>query len=432
MTTLRCDVLVLGSTLGALVAGTYLARAGLRVVLVEEDIHARRPALLREPFLLTGLESGGPLDTVVRELAIPLLERRDLVHDDLALQLVLPGGVRMDVGRGRKALAGELDACGVCAADAAEAWLGVSDAAAEALRARLREAPAPAPTGLQRRLSALRREPDPEIGYVADPPTALATFAQAHVDALSSYVGPPRAAARSLLVYGVRDGAAHPAHAGRGLVDLLRRRFLALHGEIRSTHALGLRAERRAIGVELRRETIFARALVLGVAREPLAQVAAAAGEVPGWLRGPAPGTRPRILLRADERALPVGMGARVASAPSRVGDAFSVSRFADPGEPRTEWLVVSGPGAHAAGTDLGGLAPFAEGRIVRVEPEPTPGWDLDGVDLAFPEPRAPGTLRRVPQVALVGPERAPELGLDGELLLARRTALLLARSFER
>jgi hypothetical protein len=93
---------------------------------------------------------------------------------------------------------------------------------------------------------------------------------------------------------------------------------------------------------------------------------------------------------------------------------------------------VVSGPGAREAGTDLGALAPFSEGRIARVEPEPGPAWDLDGVELDFAEPRAPGTLRRQPNVVLVGPERAPELGLDGELLLARRTALLLARGFER
>lgn len=432
MTTLRCDVLVLGSTLGALVAGTYLARTGLRVVLVEEQIHARRPALLREPFLLSGLETGGPLDSIVRELAIPLLERRDLIHDDLALQLVLAGGVRVDVGRGRKALAAELDACGVCPADMAEAWLGMSDAAAEALRERLRETPAPAARGLPGRLAAFLGDPEIDGPEVADPPPALAAFAQAHADALSSYVGPPRSASRSLLVYGVRDGAAHPAHAGRGLIDLLRRRFLALHGEIRSASGLGLRGERRALGVELRRETIFARALVLGVPRQPLAAVAAAAGEVPAWLNGPPPAPRPRVLLRADDRALPIGMGARLASAPSPAGGSFSVARFADPTESRTEWLVVSGRGARDAGTDLGGLAPFAEGRIVKVEPEPGPAWDLDGVELEFSEPHAPGTLRRQPNVVLVGPERAPELGLDGELLLARRSALLLARSFER
>ena len=54
MTTIRSDVLVLGSTLGGLIAATYLARAGLRVTLFEEDTHDKRLGLLREPFLLTG------------------------------------------------------------------------------------------------------------------------------------------------------------------------------------------------------------------------------------------------------------------------------------------------------------------------------------------------------------------------------------------
>ncbi len=432
MTTLRCDVLVLGSTLGALVAGTYLARTGLRVVLVEEAIHARRPALLREPFLLPGLEPAGPLDAVVRELAIPLLERRDLVHEPLALQLVLPGGARVEVGGGRKALAAELDACGVCGADLAESWLAASDVTAEALRERLREAPAPAARGLQGRLASLLGEPDIDVGRAPDPPAPLAAFAHAHTGALSSYVGPPRPAARSLLVYGVRDGAARPAHAARGIIDLLRRRFLALHGEIRSTPLPALRTERRAVGIELRRETIFARTLVVGVPRHSLAGAARAAGEVPAWLDGPAPGRRSRVLLRADARALPIGMAARVASAASGPGGAFSVARFADPSEPRTEWLVVSGPGAREAGTDLGGLAPFSDGRISKVDPDPDPTWDLDAVDLDFAAPRAPETLRRQPHVVLVGPERAPELGLEGELSLARRTALVVARGFER
>ena len=78
MTTIRSDVLVLGSTLGGLVAANYLARAGLRVVLLEEEVQTKRSSLLREPFLLSGLESSGRIMRVLRELALPLIEQREI------------------------------------------------------------------------------------------------------------------------------------------------------------------------------------------------------------------------------------------------------------------------------------------------------------------------------------------------------------------
>ena len=85
MTTIRSDVLVLGSTLGGLVAANYLARAGLRVVLLEEEVHAKRPTLLRDPFMLSGLASGGPVMRVLRELALPLIEQREIQRSDVSL-----------------------------------------------------------------------------------------------------------------------------------------------------------------------------------------------------------------------------------------------------------------------------------------------------------------------------------------------------------
>ena len=109
MTTLRCDVLVLGSSLGGLVAATYLARSGLRTVLIEEDALAKRPPLLREPFVLSGVEIDGPAHRVFRELALPLIEQRRIAQRSVALQVLLPHA-RLDVHAGRRDLARELAA----------------------------------------------------------------------------------------------------------------------------------------------------------------------------------------------------------------------------------------------------------------------------------------------------------------------------------
>ena len=68
MTTLRADsdVLILGSPLGGLVAGSYLARAGLRVVLVDGAAHGKRPAILRDPFPVPGpARHGAVFDDII-------------------------------------------------------------------------------------------------------------------------------------------------------------------------------------------------------------------------------------------------------------------------------------------------------------------------------------------------------------------------------
>jgi hypothetical protein len=211
------------------------------------------------------------------------------------------------------------------------------------------------------------------------------------------------------------------------MLDLLRRRFVALHGEIRAAAAFAVRTEGREVGVELTRDRVFARALLLGAPREPLARAGEEAGDVPRWLASAPPPLRvERRVLRAEAQALPIGMGSRVIAAggPS-AASIFCLARFPDPTDRATEWVVVSGPGAPGAatGSALAGLAPFADGRIVPIDPGPAPRWDLDGVELRFHEPRTPEVVKRSPLVLCVGPERAPELGFEGELLLARRAA---------
>ena len=54
----RWDVVVLGSALPGLIAAVRLAMGRLRVLIVEEEVAARQPATVREPFFLAGSASG--------------------------------------------------------------------------------------------------------------------------------------------------------------------------------------------------------------------------------------------------------------------------------------------------------------------------------------------------------------------------------------
>lgn len=427
MTTIRCDALVIGSTLGALVAGSFLASKRLRTVLVEEEVHAKRPPMLREPFLLTGLEPGGPVDQVLRDVSITMLDRRDLRAEALAFQLLLPGGARIDVGHGRAALAAELAAYSVADRDTARGWLELADAEGDAVRARLLEVePAALEAGRARRGSR-RRAAQAVTPEAPDPPPSLDAFVRCQLDALAT-ARPASPAARALLLRGSRDGVFAPPHAAFGFLDLFRRRFLALHGEVRAAEHFGFAVDRREIGIELPRERIFAKAMVIGVPRAPLARVAARVGSCPRWLGGcPSPLAVPRWMVRAERDALPVGMATRVICADGAPDTApWTLCHAADPDDARIEWGVVSASGSDPTAA-LGTIAPFSEGRIVPVDVGPQPVWDLDGSDLRFREPRAPSGLRRRPLVVTVGPEIAPELGFEGEVLGARRTALMVA-----
>jgi len=140
VTTLRSDVLVLGGTLSGLVAATYLARTGLRVVLVEEDAQTKRPALLREPFLLPGLAADGSLGKVLRELALPLLEQREFGRDKISLQVVLPDA-RLDVSGEDEEFALEIDRFGLAKPDEVLGWLASVREVADAARRTLWDQP---------------------------------------------------------------------------------------------------------------------------------------------------------------------------------------------------------------------------------------------------------------------------------------------------
>jgi len=130
----RWDVLVLGGALGGLAAAVRLGRAGLRVCVVEEADAARLPSFLREPFFLPGLAGEGPLDHALRELGLPPIERRDLVVDPVAFQVLLPDA-RVDVGRA-ELLASELISWGLAKPEPALAFVEATAEAGAAASAR--------------------------------------------------------------------------------------------------------------------------------------------------------------------------------------------------------------------------------------------------------------------------------------------------------
>ena len=426
MTTIRSDVLVLGSTLGGLIAANYLARAGLRVVLLEEEAHAKRPALLREPFLLSSLESGGRITRVLRELALPLIEQREIHRERVALQVILPEA-RIDLLRGRDALARELAAHGLGDAKAIRSWLDAMDTRAAQTQAELWEKGGRAPARLlQRRSAAAASEVD-----LPPTPEGLEAFVRAQLSALCTLEAPAQAPAPALLLRTTREGGFCMPHSEISFLGLFRRRLETLYGEIHQAGSFRLFSDRTEVAVELPRDQIFARALVIAAPREPLRRFLAEAGSSPKWLKpSTMPLETPARIFRADREYLPQGMASRVIRAEDDSPGALHwLARSPDPKDSRFDWIVASGPGARELPREnpLGGLAPFAGRGILPVGPGATPRWDLDAGGLRFREAGIPVWLKHRPPVVCVGPELAPGLGFEGEVLCTRRVALDLA-----
>ncbi len=430
-------MIVLGSTLGGLVAATYLAREGLRVVLIEEEAHAKRPPALREPFLLPGLGRGGSLRGVLQELAVPLLDQREFERQDISLQVILPEA-RIDVRPSPGELAAELDAYELASVEEAEAWLQAVAAQSQETRSALWQELA---AGRSRSLgSALGRPlggslsrallPPPVRSALPAPPVGAAMFVAAQLAALSGIEPGDAAPAPALLLDGARGACLHLPRSGAPFLDLFRRRFLALHGQIWPVDELGLVPERGQVGIELERTRFVSRALVIAVPREPLRQFLEQSGKPPAWLEGGLPvlETRSR-LFRAERAALPVGLAARVIVASRMPGQAHQLAVRPDPEHDTSAWLVASGPGAAGLEAEraLGDLAPFAGSGIIDIDSGPLPRWDLDASEVRFPLPESPAPIRRGIPVASVGPELTPGLGVEGEVLQARRVAIRLA-----
>jgi hypothetical protein len=397
-------------------------------MVLEEDCHAKRPPLLREPFVIYGLEAGGPLQRVLRELALPLIEQRKLVPEAVALQVLLPDA-RVDVRAGRRQLAEELAAFGLADAPLAERWLELVDEAGSAGLARLlEEAQSQSASIVRRMLERAAHESALVCGLPSEPPQRCGPLVRALLAVLGHRAEPGALEAPALLLHSLREGASFMPGAGEPFVDLLRKRVLALHGEIRAISEFQIGNERGEVVLETARGRITSRALVIAAPRELVARaIETHGGTAPRWLRGaPPPVELPVRLFRAERDQLPVGLGRRAIVADAQGHVAHWLARHSDPHDSRIDWLVAAGPDAGSLASDnpLGSLNPFPGDGLVAVDPGPKPAWDRDGSDLRFVAPRLPGQLRS--RVIAVGAEIEPGLGLLGEVLRAREAALRL------
>jgi len=467
----RWDVLVLGGALPGLVASIRLAMSGLRVLLVEEERAARQPILLREPFLLPGPADEAVLDPCLRALGLAMIERRAFETDPLALQVLLPN-LRVELGAAA-ATTEELVAWGLAKPEEARDLVRSLEAAGRAELEALMAAPLVRSGGL-RALSRLRpsraerpgaaaletgagpghrpaapapRHPRGLPGAVAAARPPLSWVLDAAVRALSNLAGAePSPEARARLLGALLAGGGVFQRDAIPLRELLRKRFEAVHGEVRTlgcpfefVHA-GDDPGIARIGPD---DAWLGRALVINA---PVARVAEALAAwrrpAPSFLAGPRPTHRRlAVHLRALSEVVPEGLARRSVmvrdpSAPARETNAISLAVHPSTRGARFTELVASAvvpdhvqapeQVAELLEAAVTELMPFCEGRFARAPLAPPPVWD-DEAALADPE----GGNAWPGDVSIRGAGRRPVyvlrreglagLGTEGDLLLGWR-----------
>jgi hypothetical protein len=429
----RFDAVVLGAALPGIVAAIRLAQRGARVLVVEEEAAARAHPGWREPFLLWDAEPAGVLGSCLRALAVPLIDQRRLVADDLALQLATKDA-RLDWGRARLAAA-ELTSWGFAKPDDAQGLLAELAASAEAVRDALLANVVP------------RRGPGAPVRGASAEPAASARWSDALLEthprlrtllrdlarALTDQAGLPHEPATLRLLGALLGGGAVVAGDG-GLREVLWRRLTTLFGErraipgpLRLVAASHLPAV-EAIGVQ---EIWAGRVLLLNAPREALAEVHE--GPAPALLRGPAaPHRRVGLQLRAPAGLLPEAMAPRVVVQGD--GHPIRVARYPGPRSGAHDDLLLSTIAAHSEDAEsvrarlertLHDLAPFCAPRLER-RPAPAARWDRDDlVHEASAQARDVGAGARLstrPPVVSLEPGDAAAFGFEGSLLLGWRT----------
>jgi len=447
----RWDAIVIGNGVASLVAAVRLGMRELRVLVVEEQAAADLPVCLHEPPLFIGTGEGGLLEIVLRELRVPLIDRRRFANRPLAYQVVGPQ-LRLDVGE-HGLSASELVAWGLAKPEEAEALIDALDLAAQAEREQLLGSPlvrAPGLRGLARTASsspAVQRPLPPEVAAVSP---ELGRVMAAQVRALGNHgQGGPSSEACARLLGGALHGGVALDRGMDGLVPMLRRRVEALYGEFRSVtgrfevvSADGI----PGLALEESGDLWLGRALVVGCPPALLAE-AMAAPALAGALGGRGAKLRRRLAMRwkLPRAALPEGMAERLVlltqpdAADPQDGVATLTTSAAEERSTHVDLVarVVLAEGESESTTRarveqfLHQLVPFAA-ELLEPQDDPLPLWDGDdwledhAAGRAWPAEATFRVSSRPPVYRLDRPAVAG-LGLEGDLLLGWRAGDAIA-----
>ncbi len=453
----RWDVVVFGGALPGLVAAARLGLDGLRVLVLEEEAATRVYPGLREPFLITGSATGGVLDSCLKALTVPLIERRKLEADAISFQVVLPE-VRLDVGDPIMT-AEEIVAWGLCKPEVARGLVRAIAEAGVAERAAMLDAAVV--KGASAR-NAPRAPGAPRVARhgrglpveVASPAAELRPLLDAQVRALSNLAeATPPPEARGRLLGAALESAASYRTAEGFLRGCLRRRIQGLFGEFRTLPgrfdlvSIGNHPGLTAPGMN---DVWIGRALVLNAPRGCLwPALKELGGDPPDFLEAPPP-TRRRVSvhLRVRRSVLPEAMAARVIvlrdpDQPAEGMNLVCVALFpaAQAGSDRVEVVASAVVPEAAARTQraaleqelisvVATLMPFSDGHLT-LEPATPVLWDDDS---ALSDPRlgegwpveAEIRLSSKPPVYALPRESLAALGMEGDLLLGWRAGELI------
>ncbi len=450
----RWDAIVLGSGPSGLVAAARLGMAGKRVLVVEEA--ATRDAFpgLREPFFLAGAQDEGVCDTLLRELGLPLVERRRLEPATRAFQLV-GSDLRADIGK-QELTRRELVVWDISNAEVAHSLTQALCDASEAERLAMLEAPV---VRIGRRIgrrargiSAYRRGLPSEVTSASP---RLTQMMDLQVRALSNLAeSEPSPEARARLLGSVMAGGTRFRQGPPWLMGMLRRRVESAFGEFRSPNGsfrIVSSGDQPGISVAGTDELWLGHALILATPPSLLA------GELnqdslPSFLVSKrTTRRRVKIHLRVPKASVPEAIGLRAllisdpdgadsATNGSPTADPISLAVFPDASRPGYTDLVIgriAGPDEERRKVEesmeeaIRALMPFASSDMERC-PVEYPRWDDD--EWLEDPPRGLGwpteLVLRVssrPPVYRLDRSEIAGLGLEGDLLLGWRAGDAIA-----
>jgi hypothetical protein len=443
----RWDAVVMGTALPGLVAAACIARAGRRVLLIEEACEGAVFKGLREPFHLGGTGPDHVLGGMLRELAIPLIDQRLLVPQSEGLQVALPDA-RIDIGPS-SALVGELADWQLATPEESLGPLrAIEEAGARERRALLLSPLVRAGRRLPfsaARIARGRAATEEEAGRgmpraLAEGPASLRLLCDVLVRALGNHAARAPSSEASARLLGSALEGSHFVAGGQGLQDILERRLAALGVERRT-----LPGELRFVSVAgqpglspSHSDEIWTGRCMLWNA--PLCALGAATeGDLPEPLETHATHERVSLHFRTRRELLPQSMGDRVVAVGNPAdptGDGLVCIRsFA--GEAETANLVASAvvekgsEPEQAIEQSVRALLPFS-GDSLETCPVPRPRWDQDR-DLEDP-PDGGGWPRELevrvcarPNVYALDRRAIAGLGFEGDLLLGWRAGELIA-----